>query len=704
MDISEMWAYRDALSMHKGLQRLDARNQSLSQANPNFDRKTLVDEDASTLLSALSRFQFLAQDPNPFSYYSKLHFAEQLQRAESCEQELLLRYITDRSFYFAEYRDHGNLLGDGREVYPFPSLKSLALYDTSWKLANKTDHDLLRESRDKIKNLSNVSDAAIHEAESCIDEALMEDTTSSCSIHTLKSKLTYSLNSQLADLLLYPYQALLENRRRARKACKNKWLPTTAHFFFWQQSEDNHITLCEAFFSRQADLSMSNRIVKELNQLAISCQRQQADNFPEALTRTRHAVIALFEIYVRSLLHAVRNPDYLPILLRPAETLSARPYTEAITRLLSACHSNGRWHYLTPLFLYHAFADNTKVILQNAKPRLVRKIRIISCPARIKNMTSMTGRRAAVNLVLYNKLLTLFNSMNRKTCLFKRAPGTCSAMPANDLFKSKMVPDGCYDKSLSEKDCPFIRTEAELNDFGFALTSGYANLQHHRSSNEDQVNLTFDEIYPQKDAEFPTQSVDNTPGFPVFQYHFDFSKPVGTLEGLLALHIQNCIPNQPRYLSPVTPNSYRRNDADPFFSPYEELASILLQDMHLPAMLRICRKIKKIISLHPNYLETYRALVIKPTPTGELTDFLRRIIQKHGLDRQAAQYSYYQISGRAYNIRDCLQGILEYELRAQIYEQASHSIADLVANNLDRKLFLYPPEDGLLRMIKEPIR
>lgn len=728
MDMKKMRKYRDLITRPVDFIFLDSANRYTVLANPNFKIKELNEREANILRTSLSAFQSLAGEENPFFFYSKLAFLESLRNNEQPNPELVLRFIADRAFYFAEYRDCVNLPGDNQGIYPFPGLESLALYETIWELAAQTPIDLLRAGRERLPNSSGyyIGDEA---ASSNID-ALKNNAAKAAFDQLIQPYFPYAYPDKMlksifceydipglsaddmrcaADALFYPYEALLRNHQYARMACENKWLPTTAHRYLWQEMETNYSALQEALFRRESELSTRNRILKELNRLATASQSLFTENSKPCIPKMENIyieIVMLFETYVRSLLHVVRNSDYFPILTYPDRAFSDRPYTMSITRLLSACYKGEKWHPLTPLFLYHAFSNNTKVILQNSKAKLVRKIREISTPARIVNMTSMTGRRAAVNLVLYSKLLAVFGSRNRKTCLFDIKSKDCRNLSFKHLYRSKMKPDGCYDKPPANHTCPFVRTEAELNDFGFALTSGYANLYHHFASREDCISLTSDEVYSEKSTAPKSADTytENAPRFPIFRYSFHFAKPVGVLEGTLSRHIRACIPNQPRYLSPVTPNSYRRREEDPFFTPYEDLAAILLQDMHLPAMLRICRKIKKIISMHPEYLTVYRAMLMKPTATGELTHFLLKIIDEHGLSRQTAQYSSYRTSSRSYHIRDSIQNLLEYELRAQIYDNAACIAADLIVKTIDSRLLIYPAEDGLLRMIQEPIR
>ena len=161
----------------------------------------------------------------------------------------------------------------------------------------------------------------------------------------------------------------------------------------------------------------------------------------------------------------------------------------------------------------------------------------------------------------------------------------------------------------------------------------------------------------------------------LMKYTMNLDRPVGKLEGLLRQHVQNCIQNRPRFLTPQIAKSHMYS-ADPFVLPYEELAFILLQDAHLPAMQRVIRRIKKLVSENPDYLQKYDAFLqnVLGTTSREISGFLNEIVEKHGLRYQVPRYSSYKTSNRSYNIDAALCDMLEYELRSLLYEQQQEKL------------------------------
>jgi len=107
-------------------------------------------------------------------------------------------------------------------------------------------------------------------------------------------------------------------------------------------------------------------------------------------------------------------------------------------------------------------------------------------------------------------------------------------------------------------------------------------------------------------------------------------------------------------------------------------------------MHRIIRQIKRILSEHPEYLSEYRKLFVFPCTSEMITEFLQQIIKKHGLERQIPRYDAYNNSGKTYNIRDSLQAVLEYEMRAQLYETVQDALMETAKHVLPSSLFLYP--------------
>ena len=221
-------------------------------------------------------------------------------------------------------------------------------------------------------------------------------------------------------------------------------------------------------------------------------------------------------------------------------------------------------------------------------------------------------------------------------------------------------------------------------------------LQHHLDGVDESVQIPESELLCKRDLledddDDEAQSADSTnePKVSIWRYATDYRKPVGTLEGLLRNHIRNCFPNRPYNLTPTTPNTYRSKSSNPFDAPYAELAGLLLQEQHLPAMLRIIRQIKKLLSMYPEYVEGYRRFLEYPAPTSMIIDYLQGIIKRHNIMWQVVRFPEFEKSRASYNIRDSIQNILEYEIRARIYDGMYNELEQLAYRSLSKIPFLY---------------
>ena len=472
-----------------------------------------------------------------------------------------------------------------------------------------------------------------------------------------------------------------------------------------EENERRYSELLEQIRRQQDSFLCSKHLIDELNKISSDCpQFPQECSDSEFLSKLK-TTIALFEQYVRSTLYAVRNRTYEDILNTVKQPLEQRPYYAAIYRLLNACYQDKRWHRLTPLFLYHAFSGSTKVILRCAtgkhRRKLIKRISQQNEPARVKRMTTMTGRRAAINLVLYSKLKNKFGSLS-SVCLLNRSVEKCAKLPYaadEDIYQRIKFP---VNKSNPQcpADCPFRRDAKEYLDWGFAITTKYGLLQHHLNGVDDSIQIPESELLCKRDLleddeDDEAQSADSTnePEVSIWRYATDYRKPVGTLEGLLRNHIMNCFPNRPYSLTPTTPNTYRSKSSDPFDAPYAELAGLLLQEQHLPAMLRIIRQIKKLLSMYPEYVEGYRRFLEYPAPTSIVIDYLQKIIRRHNITWQVVRFPEFEKSGASFNIRDSIQNILEYEIRARIYDGMYNELEQLVYRSLSKMPFLYRKTD-----------
>lgn len=681
-------------------EHLDEQNRVINLLNPRFDCTDLPQSETDKLYDAHEHFRQLA-DGYDEPLYSKLRFADWLCQQGQCSEELLLRFLTDRSFYFADQRDLGNYPGDGHGIEPDVGLDTMLLDNNIWNevqhASDMTDEELLKQGLENIKathgdlKIGTQIYAELLELSKKVPLSTEEIKKSCHSKH-------YSHNFQEPG---YYFIAAFKNARRAKLICEHEWIPTTVHQYFLEENERRYSELLEQIRRQQDSFLCSKHLIDELNKISSDCpQFPQECSDSEFLSKLK-TTIALFEQYVRSTLYAVRNRTYEDILYTVKQPLEQRPYYAAIYRLLNACYQDKRWHRLTPLFLYHAFSRSTKVILRCAtgkhRRKLIKRISQQNEPAHIKRMTTMTGRRAAINLVLYAKLKNTFNS-STSVCLLNRSPETCARLPYaadENIYRRIKFPVGKSNPQCPT-DCPFHRDAKEYLDWGFALTTKYGLLQHHLNGIDDSIQIPESELLCKRDLledddDDEEQSVDsaNEPKVSIWRYATDYRKPVGTLEGLLRNHIMNCFPNRPYSLTPTTPNTYRSKSSDPFDAPYAELAGLLLQEQHLPSMLRIIRQIKKLLSMYPEYVEDYRRFLEYPVPTSKVIDYLQKIIKRHNITWQVVRFPEFEKSGASFNIRDSIQNILEYEIRARIYDGMYNELEQLAYRSLSEIPFLY---------------
>lgn len=681
-------------------EHLDEQNRVINLLNPHFECTDLPQSEADKLYDAHEHFRQLA-DGYGEPLYSKIRFADWLCQQEQCSEELLLHFLTDRSFYFADQRDLGNYPGDSHGIKPDVGLDTLLLNDNVWAdvqhAPNMMDTELLQRGLEDIK--------ATHgdlELGKKIYDGLF-DLSQKISLSTEEIEKFLHNNHYSRDFPEpgYYFIAAFENARRARLIREHEWIPTTVHQYFLEENERRYSELLEQIRRQQDSFLCSKHLIDELNKISSDCpQFPQECSDSEFLSKLK-TTIALFEQYVRSTLYAVRNRTYEDILNTVKQPLEQRPYYAAIYRLLNACYQDKRWHRLTPLFLYHAFSGSTKVILRCAtgkhRRKLIKRISQQNEPARVKRMTTMTGRRAAINLVLYSKLKNKFGSLS-SVCLLNRSVEKCAKLPYaadEDIYQRIKFP---VNKSNPQcpADCPFRRNAKEYLDWGFAITTKYGLLQHHLDGVDDSIQIPESELLCKRDLleddeDDEAQSADSTnePEVSIWRYATDYRKPVGTLEGLLRNHIMNCFPNRPYSLTPTTPNTYRSKSSDPFDAPYAELAGLLLQEQHLPSMLRIIRQIKKLLSMHSEYVDGYRRFLEYPVPTSKVIDYLQKIIKRHNITWQVVRFPEFEKSGASFNIRDSIQNILEYEIRARIYDGMYNELEQLVYRSLSKMPFLY---------------
>lgn len=712
--------YREERKLpHDYFQRLLTINRSLVALNPQYKNKVLDEESAHILRKELELFRELAGAPSPLHYYSKLEFVELLLQEinPNTQQELLLRFIADRTFLFAIYRDIGNDIND-------PPLSSRVLSDDLWKeyylvkdnpihLINACLKSLGKQKKESEKNADNsqlqleyieiaqkiLTTYQSPPASYAIEpEKLLKDFSELCH----KREGLDVLQEDAARKYFEEYILFYDRYLKQKASREHEWLPTSSHAVFYKQYKKNYNEIEELLLLREDNMRFKQYMLQafekfphKANSYNRAFERKKEDEYITYLKKCKidcnqlkhiqFQLVKLFEKYVQSLLHFTRNKVYTPILSRKGKDR----YMQSILALLCACRIDEGWHPLAPLFLYHAFANNTKAILIQTKPKrkLVKKISLSKKPAKVSNLTSMTGRRAAVNLVLFQKLHEIMPTRKIYCRLGRMKPEDC-IKHADQKVESRINRLHCGLISQNEEEgCPFACNASDYVKFGFYLISGYGHLYHHTGS-KDEITLSYDKLCPEKG--FDAVCNMNEEKYEVFTYHFNLMDPVGKLEGILESNIRECFPNRQRYLTLSTPKEIRKPPDDPFFSAYEELSTLLLQDAHLPSMQRISRRIKKILSEHPQYKEGYRRFLIEPTPTSVVSDYLKKIVASHRLVSQVQRYDSYTVSSAAHNINDSLNFILEYEIRAQIFEEAQNQLRSLLDKYLPETLFQYP--------------
>ncbi len=677
-----------------GLFRINTRSSFILQTDLPFSNKELDEQTSCELCNSVQEFRKLGGSLSPFDYISKLKFIDNLSQMDALPQELLIRFLSDRAFYFSEYRDLGTLPGDGQKIDPVTDFGSLILYDDAWDIAAQTPEELLCIGRDWIEQCE-FSPYILEAAESVFDKwlnpppAILINPADICSEISHKCE---GIEPDTLTQLIYGYTAAFTNHMRAKQVCEHEWIPSAIHEFFYDEMQKNYSMLTTTIQQRQDELLVEDKLIKELNEL---CKKTtKSKKVKENKVSSNHdkllpCLVEVFETYVRSFLRKTHDKNLITVLEYQDKPFEDRPYVHSIRKLLSACKEGKRLHILTPLFLYHAFAENTNAVLINKESKLVHKISRISKSARIPDMTSETGRRAAINLVLFRMLLNEIPLARRWECLLGRSDAeSCANTPHVDSkIERRIDTEHCGDAAGSVK-CPFVCSAERINEFGFAITTGYGHLYHHRLCSSDTLSVTCDEICP-KEKKSAKHKDGKSRQCKVWEYRINFSKPVGKLEGILVDFVRNCLPNRACYLTPTSPNTYARNTQRLFSSPTGELSTLLLQDMHLDSKRRISKMVKRVVSEHPEYLSEYRKFLIYPHYDSTVIELLQSIINDCGLEHHVLKYYGYQKSGGAYNIRDILQAILEYEMRSRIYESAQLDLAKLIDKAFDSRIFLY---------------
>lgn len=130
---------------------------------------------------------------------------------------------------------------------------------------------------------------------------------------------------------------------------------------------------------------------------------------------------------------------------------------------------DGTLHCFAPLVLYFIFTRGTKPLLQGRIRNVWSEVRRCSKAVRVSEMTELSGRKAGVNLVLYQELLNTFQSSTERF---------------DQLLQRLKVRD---ELPVSLGD--IRKGQRDVLDFLFNLTTGYGALFHCRAQYGQVKNL-----------------------------------------------------------------------------------------------------------------------------------------------------------------------------------------------------------------------
>ena len=651
-DIIKLWREKYNIKFDKFI-TLELKKISIEhQANVYNSAEELSDEKKTLLRSKLEGFRQFFNETDPFIFYSKYYFANEVLLKKDINEENLKLFLSDRCFYFSEYRDTGNLIIKNSKSYNAPSLKELLCdeYFEIFKTAERKPEELIRRALNKIDKPSSASTLkadVVHNMKKYLNPSPKVNISVDDILKPLKKRNDFEEKEQGLKKILQPYEYELEQNRIINEVLESEWIPTKAHEKFYNQLNKNYEILSDAIENRKNLLFKSNYIVRKINKMSNGLLTEESKNRQFIYTSDDknitifNKVIEIFEVYIRSLLHKIRNCEYMGILTSVDMPMENKKYAKAINRLIAICDKDNSFDELTPLFLYLAFSQNTKVVLSDNKPKMLKKISVVKTPAKVEKMASMVGYRAGINLVLYQKLKQAF-------CLGKESNKIC--------------------------------------DFGFALLSGYGFLYHHNGMIEQDIDfLNYDDIYKTNDKN--DSVINETEKYPVYRYIPNYLKPVGELENILKNYVKNCIPNYPQFLTPI--NATDNNKPELLDSKYQELSLILLQDLHLPSMQRVYLMIKKLLSQDTSYIDQYKEIISVPIlkdKNSRIAELLKRFINQYSLKNLVMRYGTYSISGRGYNINTALMNIVEYEILARILDNLYPRLFELVNEKFKNEL------------------
>ena len=213
-------------------EHLDEQNRVINLLNPHFECTDLPQSEADKLYDAHEHFRQLA-DGYDEPLYSKIRFADWLCQQEQCSEELLLRFLTDRSFYFADQRDLGNYPGDGHGIEPDVGLDTLLLNNYVWthvqEASSMSAKALLQQGLEDIKTAQGDLELGRQ-----IYVELLE-LSKKVPLSTEEIKKFYRNKHYLHNFQDpgHYFIAAFENARRAQLICEHEWIPTS---IFWRKT------------------------------------------------------------------------------------------------------------------------------------------------------------------------------------------------------------------------------------------------------------------------------------------------------------------------------------------------------------------------------------------------------------------------------------------------------------------------------------
>lgn len=430
---------------------------------------------------------------------------------------------------------------------------------------------------------------------------------------------------------------------------------TSTHVDYYNEYRRNYQTISEALERRRYLVGISGTLLEQLNKLGKTCKRARSDEKQEC-PRWSEDIASIARTYLASVIWQTGKREYIELFDRifvQKVTTATEPFYRGIQSIAERLTVHGHPHWLTPLVLYFIFTRSTKALLEGNVGKFWSKVGRCSKAAHVSAMTELSGRKAGVNLALYEALRVRFGGLDKK---FSLPPGIS------------------LDLSLWENDTRAM--QRDTLDFLFNLTTGYGML-FHCHMRYGPVKKPLSEIYGY-DVNEPVE-------MSVFRYSPNYRHPVDDLRYLIRSDIDACFANRAEFL---TPGVYAR----PSRLELAKLSDLVLQDMALPAAERISRLIQKTISESPQILEEYRPFLCEFCESGAVTECLQRIMDTWfpSLDGLVERYQAAEVQRGDYDHRQILRALVEYEIRHHLYKEGSDiltSVAERVFQD-EQHLFI----------------